>query len=142
MPTSESTAVFGDQRLPPWFWKRIAVSASGCWEWNWTKNPKGYGIFSIHGHPRLVHRFVYAALVGPIPVGLQLDHLCRVRNCVNVGHLEPVTGRENILRGVSPSAACARKTSCLRGHPLHGENLDLRKNGKRRCKACRRLLRE
>jgi hypothetical protein len=83
-----------------------------------------------------VHRVVYEALVKPIPVGLVLDHLCRVRHCVNPAHLEPVTQRENVLRGETAPAANKAKTHCVRGHPFSGQNLILRKSGVRECRTC------
>lgn len=111
-----------------------------CWIWTGFCNPRGYG--TIHfvgadGGPkttRLIHRAVYELLVGPIPEGLTLDHLCRVRNCINPAHLEPVSNRTNILRGVGLSAQNARKTHCVRGHPLWGENLIIYDH--RRCRIC------
>ena len=87
----------------------------------------------------LVHRFVYERLVGKIPEGLQIDHLCRVRHCANPAHMEAVTQRENILRGMSPAAENARKTHCPQGHPYEGENLFTYNQGRfRRCRACDR----
>ena len=91
----------------------------------------------------MAHRVSYEALVGPIPKDLCIDHLCRVRNCVNPAHLEPVTVRENILRGNGPTAVNARKAFCKRGHPLFGENLYRKvRNGwpARECRACKRFL--
>jgi hypothetical protein len=76
-------------------------------------------------------------LVGPIPDGLVLDHLCRVRNCVRPEHLEVVTFRENVLRGEGSSANRARQTHCYKGHLLEGENVYTPHNGKRGCKTCR-----
>ena len=84
---------------------------------------------------------MYRLLVGEIPAGLQLDHLCRVRDCVNPTHLEPVTGRENILRGQSFSAINAAKLQCVRGHDLTGPNLLYRTSRGaviRACLICRR----
>ena len=79
----------------------------------------------------LAHRVAYELQVGPIPVGLQLDHLCRVRSCVNPAHLEPVTSAENTRRGLR-----AMKTHCPQGHPYAGENLLIRPTGQRRCRTC------
>ena len=84
------------------------------------------------------HRVVYEILVGPIPVGLELDHLCRNRACVNPDHLEPVTTRTNLLRGYSPWACRARQTHCKRGHEFTPENTYGTGDGRRYCRTCRR----
>lgn len=89
-------------------------------------------------------QFWYELLVGKISKGLQLDHLCRNPGCVNPSHLEAVSPRENYLRGISPAAQNARKTYCIHGHPLYGENLFLGKPsgkrlGRRYCKTCASL---
>lgn len=107
----------------------------GCWEWTGVRTSDGYG--QIYGRMQMAHRVMYELLVGPIPEGLELDHLCRNPWCVRPDHLEPVTTRENVLRGVGISAVNARKTECLKGHSLSGENLYLHR-GKRRCRTCRR----
>lgn len=83
------------------------------------------------------HRVYYEARFGPIPAGLQLDHLCRNRGCVNPDHLEPVTCRENLMRGHTVAAANAKKTHCNAGHALAGDNLRVWK-GKRYCIVCQR----
>ena len=84
------------------------------------------------------HRIVYELIKGKIPEGLFIDHLCRVRNCVNPDHLEPVTHEENIRRGIGGVNAINRaKTHCLKGHPLSGENMQMR-NGARVCLTCSR----
>lgn len=83
------------------------------------------------------HRYSYEELIGPVPTGLTLDHLCRNRACVNPSHLEPVTHRVNILRGESPSAKNAVKTHCPAGHRLAGEHLYIRPaTGVRACYTC------
>lgn len=121
------------------FWAKVAdPDAKGCWLWQGSTSD-GYGLFAVGGKTNLAHRYSYAHLIGPIPEGLTLDHLCRVRACVNPAHLEPVTRGENVLRGTGCVAQNARKTHCLNGHPLDGENL-LRheiKRGHRRCRICR-----
>jgi hypothetical protein len=119
---------------------RFQVEADGCWSWLGAKNGHGYGVVRVDGRPmRGAHRVVYEAMRGEIGDGLHLDHLCRVRHCVNPDHLEPVAQRENTLRGEGPSAANARKTACLRGHPLVGDNLIAFANPHRRsCKTCHR----
>lgn len=98
---------------------------STCWYWTGSINGDGYGTFTVYGYRVGVrrntvgaHRLVYEAMVGLIPVGLELDHRCRVRHCVNPAHLEPVPKRVNILRGEGPTAANARKTHCINGHLL------------------------
>lgn len=106
-----------------------------CWEWT-ASRPAGYGHFALNGRPVQAHRFAYEALIGPIPAGLDLDHLCRVRRCVNPAHLEPVTRGVNVLRGEGLSAKQARQTHCKRGHPFDAENTHVGANGKRYCRIC------
>jgi hypothetical protein len=108
-----------------------------CWIWQGNKSPKGYGVMYFDGRPMVrAHQVAYQLIVGPIPNGLQLDHLCRNPSCVNPKHLEPVTCKENVLRGIGVTAINARKTHCPKGHSLSGENLYLYK-GWRSCKICR-----
>jgi hypothetical protein len=116
---------------------------SGCWLWTGAIGDKGCGGFGVSeaGKKRtlLAHRISWAAFVGPIPTGLQLDHKCRVRCCVNPDHLEPVTPRENQRRGNAPSGLNARRTHCVHGHELSGANLYVRPdNGNRCCVECGR----
>ncbi len=125
------------------FWRRVVRGdESECWQWTgalvdgyahfWGGPDRGY----VRGH-----RFAYEELVGPIPDGLVIDHLCRVRRCVNPAHLEPVTDRENILRGEAPSAIAQRTLLCKRGHPLAGPGADvyITPAGTRSCRACARI---
>jgi len=108
----------------------------GCWIWTGTL-VSGYGQFKVERVRWKAHRWSYTALVGPIPDGLQIDHLCRTPACVNPDHLEPVTPRINTLRGESIQARNALKTHCDHGHPLSGDNLVV--YGKMRaCRTCRR----
>ena len=112
-----------------------------CWLWTGSRTPLGYGHFRISSTEEgYVHRWAYEFCVGSIPEGLTIDHLCRVRNCVNSDHLEPVTQAENVRR--SPIALAAiniRKTHCLRGHLYDEENTYYHPSGKRRtCRTCRR----
>jgi hypothetical protein len=79
-------------------WAKVEKT-EGCWLWTAAISPNGYGKFMVSGRPVNAHRLVYQLTVGPIPDGLDLDHLCRVRHCVNPDHLEPVTRSENLLRG-------------------------------------------
>ena len=114
---------------------RISKTDS-CWNWTGEISGQGYGRY----RKKMAHRVVYEALVGPIPEGLCIDHLCRNTRCVNPKHLEPVTSRENTLRGIGPSANHARRTHCNYGHPLSGDNLYIkvckRDKPNRRCRAC------
>lgn len=125
------------------FWAKVdrdgpVFNGASCWVWTAHRGPAGYGTFGITSRHRvLAHRFAYEKMVGPIPEGLQLDHLCRNRACVNPAHLEPVTCRTNLLRGDTFQAANAAKTHCLRGHPLSGNNLSIVLK-RRICRTCKR----
>ena len=123
--------------LAEYIWTKFERTPDGCWRWTGTLFPNGYGAAWWAG-TRIAHRLVYQSLVGPVPDGLQLDHLCRNRACVNPSHLEPVTPAENIRRGVSQPAANARKTHCPQGHPLSGANLYVSPDGERSCRKCRK----
>jgi hypothetical protein len=123
---------------------------SGCWLWAASVNAAGYGQFSIPAQrdgiwknkTHRAHKYLYEQLVGPVPAGLDLDHKCRVRSCVNPDHLEPVTRSENVRRGLSPIQLRARhqaRTHCIHGHPLSGENVHHLKRGERVCRACSRI---
>ena len=132
----------GDGRLPDRFWAKVSPDTeTGCWRWT-AAIVNGYGRFNPRGQGTwLAHRAAYIALVGPVPGGLPLDHLCRNRACVNPAHLEPVTNAENILRGEGYSAINARVTHCPKGHPLFGDNLWVRKRtwgDQRECRQCHR----
>ena len=94
---------------------------STCWLWTAGQDGKGYGACWFDGRMMKAHRVVYLLLVGPIPEGLQLDHLCRVHNCVNPAHLEPVTAQVNSQRG-DVGLHNVVKTHCPQGHPYDDEN--------------------
>ncbi len=117
--------------------ERIKRCENSCWEWQGSLT-LGYGLMMIKGKRYVVHRLAYELWKGPIPEGLTLDHLCRNRACVNPDHLEPVSLKENILRGVSPSADNARKTHCPKGHEFTPDNLVADNANRRRCKTCHR----
>lgn len=110
-----------------------------CWLWVGCKGSNGYAVSAHAGRWRgCVHRWFYEHYKGEIPEGLVIDHLCRVRHCVNPDHLEAVTFKENVMRGVGVSVKMAEKTHCDYGHPLEGENLKLYKGVERRCRICLR----
>lgn len=117
----------------------FVVCENGCHEWTGCKKPNGYGELQRGGKHLFAHRFYYEQSKGPIPLGKQIDHLCRKRDCVNPDHLEAVTQRENLLRGDGFSAECARKTHCPKGHLLSADNLVTwaRNNKGRACRTCK-----
>lgn len=113
-----------------------STDLGACWRWGGKINHCGYArLYVGEGREVMAHRFSYELHVGVIPDGLDLDHLCRVRDCVNPAHLEPVTRRENLLRGETAPARESRLTHCRRGHPYDEVNT-YRAAGKRYCRAC------
>lgn len=116
---------------------RLIIDPSGCVLWTGAVNRGGYGRITVDHVSRSVHRVMYELLAGPIPDGLDLDHLCRTRNCANVAHLEPVTRRENVLRGTSIQAVNARKDRCDQGHLFNSANTYWYR-GMRLCRPCNR----
>ena len=140
-PGERVSVTLGDARLPKRFWTKVRVDENGCWRWLASVTDRGYANFDFNGGKRRAHRVSYQELVGPIPDGLVVDHLCRVRDCVNPAHLEAVTIWENTLRSTSPTAELSRRTHCPKGHPLSGSNLAayrLKLDGRRNCKTCNR----
>lgn len=118
------------------FWTKVAKGTDDeCWLWQGALTTTGYGSFKAAGWPGGAHRISYLLLVGPVPEGLVLDHLCRVRNCVNPAHLEPVTSAENTARGLK-----AKRTHCMRGHLFTEESTIVRTDG-RTCRICQRTVR-
>jgi len=114
------------------FYSRIERDPSGCWLWTGARNRDGYGQLWL-GRIVYVHRWAYERFVGPIPEGLEIDHLCRVPACCNPAHLEPVTHAENIRRGYEAKA----QTHCKRGHEL--ADAYVTRDGRRDCRACARI---
>lgn len=110
-----------------------------CWLWLGATNDHDYGQFRTGRRANYAHRWSYEAAVGPIPTGLDLDHLCRVTRCCNPAHLEPVTHRVNSMRGVGLAAVNARKTHCINGHPFDEENTRVNDRGHRRCRTCQKI---
>lgn len=129
------------------FWKNVDKRCPDeCWEWTGRINGR-YGLWKITppGQKQkrlLAHRVAYVFEHGLIPEGLVIDHLCRNRLCVNPAHLEVVTQRENVMRGLSPAAIQSAKTHCKHGHEFTPENTRTRKagvrSGHRDCKECER----
>lgn len=117
--------------------RKVKKVPGGCWEWMGSINRDGYGQVGFRKKVWRVHRLVYLHLVGPID-SPALDHLCRNRRCCNPEHLEPVSHRENTMRGVSPIAQNPHKTHCAKGHKYSGENLGFTRLGARACMTCRR----
>jgi hypothetical protein len=130
------------------FWKRVTILENGCWQWTGAMS-SGYGMFGEQRKPGAkrnrmtsAHIWSYKNTIGPIPPGLELDHTCRNRACVNPLHLEPVTHRINVLRGSSIPAENEQKEFCKRGHEFTPENTYPRPNGGRTCRACFKIRRK
>lgn len=115
------------------FWNKIEKTEA-CWLWTGTKTKTGYGRLVRRGRWYMAHRYAYTNLVGDIPDGLELDHLCRIRNCVRPEHLEAVTHTVNVQRG---SGGRPTALKCPQGHEYAGTNLYIRPNGFQDCRACR-----
>jgi hypothetical protein len=115
------------------FWKKVE-KGEGCWIWTGAAGSEGdYGNYRAGRRFVSAHRFAYEISVGPIPSGLEIDHLCRVTLCVNPAHMEPVTGEENRRRKYAAIVRCAH------GHPYDEANTYIRKSGGRDCRACIRV---
>jgi hypothetical protein len=120
------------------FWAKVERRAADeCWPWRGAGNGHGYGHVLRERRTVPAHRVAYELVVGPIPTGLTLDHLCRNRLCVNPAHLEPVTHRVNTLRGCGPAARRATVTHCPYGHAYTPENTYVSRRNQRECRTCR-----
>lgn len=146
--TDMPTGVYERKVRDPWtrLWEKVNKNGpipearpdlGPCWVWTGSINSGGYGQYYTKERPRLVHPVVYEELIGRVPDGLELDHLCRVRKCCNPRHLEPVTRRVNLLRGETTTAKNAAATHCPSGHPYDEKNTYLFR-GSRQCRECRR----
>jgi HNH endonuclease len=118
------------------FWSKVLIG-DGCWVWQGALTNPGYARVWAGDKMKQAHNLSYETLVGPIPDGLELDHLCRNRACVRPDHLEPVSRRTNILRGHAPTARNALAVFCVRGHPFDAANTWRSPDGRRRrCRTC------
>lgn len=118
------------------FREKYIIDSKECWIWTASTYPQGYGRFGYNYKIEKAHRWSYEYFVGPIPEGKEIDHLCRMRNCVNPDHLEAVIHKENCKRGNVGNSAALRqrsKTNCPQGHPYNDVNTYWYQN-KRGCK--------
>lgn len=122
--------MFNDPRLPARFWGKVGEVAGGCWEWQAYRTPLGYGRFNWGGRAEAAYRVSFVELVGPVPEGKELHHLCENPPCCNPDHLLPVTRWEH--------RQFSLLSHCENGHPMEGENLLIEGDGVRRCRTCRK----
>lgn len=122
---------------PARFWAKVR-RGQGCWEWIGQKSRDGYGRYWLEGRHQQAHRIAYELLIGPIPAGLEIDHRCNNRGCMNPAHMVPATHRENSLRSTAFVAVNLAKTHCPQGHPYDAANTGRTRTGGRYCRACRR----
>lgn len=130
-----------NEALSKRFWQKVDKNGPAeCWPWIAGRGGTNqeYGMFYVGKRHTTAHRVAYELLVGPVPDGLQLDHLCRNKICVNPSHLEPVTSKVNVLRGTGLTAINARKTHCSRGHFYDSGNTYVHQD-KRYCRECGRI---
>ena len=121
--------------------ERYEITEDGCWMWTGGTDKDGYGLFRINVRDFRAHRYFYEFWHSTrIPEGMVIDHLCNRRRCVNPAHMKVTTNKENVLRSSrGPTAINARKTECIHGHPLSGDNLRISPKGHRSCKTCAQL---
>lgn len=131
-----------------WFWEKVdkngplpsddtlAAGKGPCWLWTAACQPNGYGVFTSFPFTNLSHRVSYHLAGGTLVRGMQIDHLCRVRNCVNPDHLEQVTSRVNNLRSESTAGKANRTNRCWNGHEFNEANTYWTPDGFRHCRAC------
>lgn len=119
--------------------RKYDIAENGCWEWTDRIGSRGAGGLRVGGKKGKwvdAYLIAYRTFVGPVPEGLELDHLCRNRKCINFDHLEPVTRRENVRRGVSCIAVHMHKTHCKNGHEFTPENTYPKRGIHRACRKC------
>jgi hypothetical protein len=118
------------------------VTESGCWIWLLHTDKEGYGTIWKDGKNYFAHRHYYEMHKGLIPAGLQIDHTCNVRCCVNPYHLDPVTGLENMRRMAMRRSKHGLDEVCKHGHAFDADNTRIRKDGRRQCKTCQRAYKK
>lgn len=139
------TLVPGRPSIDERFWSKVTGGGvETCWEWVAYRDQNGYGRFGVGGRSGgmdMAHRVSWRLLRGDIPAGLQLDHLCFNRACVNPWHLDPCTNEVNSRRSTAAQVNAARQlaiTSCPQGHAYDEQNTRVKRNGSRACRACAR----